>query len=210
MISLRLLLLLALFLPAHGSVRAQSADVTVRGRIVGPDNAALAGQHVVLHRVKNAEGATIAETTTARDGSFALSAPADTDTSAIFFVAARFEGELYIGPPFRPSADVGDQIIQVGVPGTSASALLGGPSSAAPSTVGRPLTSRNWLLLLIPLLGAAAVAIYALVPRGRMPEDRALLIRVAELDERLLNAPGPQRETLLGERTRLITRLRAG
>jgi hypothetical protein len=79
-----------------------------------------------------------------------------------------------------------------------------------PQPIGRPLTNRNWLLLIIPLVGVVAVALYALVPRSRIPPDRALLIRIAELDERMSSAPDAQRESLLEERSRLATRLRSG
>lgn len=187
---------------------AQSDGTSIRGRVVGPDEAPLAGQTVVLHRVEASSGATIAEATTTGDGSFELMIPAGVDTAAIYFVAARYEGELYIGPPFRPGQDVGQsQTIQVGVPGTSARALLGNGGTAMPQPLGRAATSRNWLLLLIPLVGVAAVAMYAIVPRGRMPPERAVLIRIAELDERMTGVSPQQREPLLEERARLLARL---
>ncbi|HEX6134824.1 MAG TPA: carboxypeptidase-like regulatory domain-containing protein [Longimicrobiales bacterium] len=201
-------LLLALATQVPAGAPAQD-DGAVRGQIFDAGNAPLAGQRVVLHRVRNAEGATVAETVTGDAGEFEMRLPADPDTSAIYFVATSFDGELYIGAPFRAGADVPPQIVQVGVPGTSASALLGG-GMTQPGAVAVPPTSRSWLLFAIPLLGIAAVVIYMLVPRGRMPAERALLIRVAELDERMQHAPAGQRESLRQERTRLMTLLRAG
>jgi hypothetical protein len=198
-------------LPAGPAV-GQQGEIMVAGMAVGPDNEPLAGQRVVLHRVDAGGGATIAEAETDPDGSFVMSAPATADTSALYFVAARYEGELYIGPPFRADqASAADQLIQVGVPGMSATALLedaqGGFGAAMPS--GRPATARNWLLLIIPLVGVAGVALFMLVPRSSIPEDRRLLIQVAELDERMTTAPQAQRETLAAEREQIMARLRA-
>lgn len=193
-----------------GDAAAQAAAGTVAGRILGPDNAPLGGQGVVLHRVQEASGATVSEAVTSADGRFTLDLPPGTDTASIYFVATRYEGELYIGAPFRAGEqDAAGEVIQVGIPGTSATALLGG-GPAMPQTVGRPLTSRNWLLLVIPLIGVAAVAVYALIPRHRVPDDRALLIRIAELDERMSSMPDAERYRLLEERSRLTTQLRAG
>ena len=207
-----ILLAVALFSIAS-SAAGQEPAAAVEGRIVGPDNAPLADQTVVLHRVQRQTGETVAEAVTGEDGGFTLPLPTDSDTSAVYFVATRYAGELYIGEPFRRGLqEPGDQTIQVGVPGTSATALLDGAGGASPMAqpVGRPLTNRNWLLLIIPLVGVAAVALYALIPRSRIPADRAALIRIAELDERMSSAPDAQRELLLEERHRLTAQLRTG
>ncbi|CAN5688342.1 hypothetical protein BH23GEM9_BH23GEM9_14260 [soil metagenome] len=183
-------------------------DVTVRGRVIGPDGAPLAEQRVVLHRVDTQGGATIAEALSGADGGFELNAQVIPDTAAVYFVAARYDEELYIGPPFRPlDGSAMDQLIQVGIPAMSATSMLAGDE--LPRQVGRPATNRNWLLLLIPLLGVAAVAVYALLPRKSIPRDRTLLIRVAELDERMETAPPAQRTSLLEERQHIMNQLRA-
>lgn len=194
----------------HTGAAAQQADVSAAGRVLGPDGTPLPGQDVVLHRVDAAGGATIAETVSDADGAFSMTAAATADTSAVFFVAARHAGELYIGPPFKPGMPgTMDQQIQVGVPGMSASAMLAQDGGTAlPPTGTRPVTSRTWLLLLVPLLGVAAVALSVIIPRRRIPEDRALLIRVARLDETAATAPPAHREQLLAERARLMTQLR--
>jgi hypothetical protein len=192
----------------QGGLHAQ--EITVRGRVIGPDNAPLADQRVVLHRVDASGGATIAETRSGADGSFELSAAAEPDTSAVLFVAARFDEELYIGPPFRAGDMTAlDQQIQVGIPSMSATAMME-QGEGMPMPRARPETNSGWMLLLIPLLGVVGVAIYALVPRNRIPEDRARLLRIAELDERIETAPSAQRESLLAERRRLIAELREG
>jgi hypothetical protein len=200
----------ALLVIATGAA-AQDSDGRVPGRILGPDNAPVAGQAVVLHRVQAAAGATVAETITAADGTFTLDVPVEPDPEALYFIATRYDGELYIGAPFRAGEqDPAGQTIMVGVPGTSATAMLGGGAAGMAQPMGRPVTSRNWLLLVIPLVGVAAVAIYALVPRSRVPADRALLIRIAELDERMGAATDPGRASMLEERARLTQQLRAG
>jgi hypothetical protein len=189
---------------------AQQASASVSGRIIGPDESALSDQTVVLHRVQGAQGETVATAVTLEDGGFVLEFPLQADPAALYFVATRYEGELYIGAPFRAGEqDPAGQLIQVGVPGTSATAMLEG-GGAMPQPIGRPATSRNWLLLVIPLMGVAAVALYALIPRSRVPPDRALLIRIAELDERMGSAPDAQRAALREERLRLAAQLRAG
>jgi hypothetical protein len=184
-------------------------NLIVRGRVLGPENNALAAQRVLLHRVDSFGGSTVAEDTSDATGRFELRVAASPDTGAVFFVASRFEEELYIGPPFRPeqSTEV-EQILQVGVPGTSAEQLLRGELPPAQTSGGRPATSRSWLLMLIPLLGVVTVALYALFARNRIPADRALLIRVAELDERMGMATDGQRATMSEERVRLIAQLR--
>jgi hypothetical protein len=204
--------LLALALTAVAAPgNAQQPEIAVAGRVLGPDNAPLADQRVVLHRVDAAGGATIAEIESDADGAFVMSAPATSDTAAVYFLAARYGGELYIGPPFRAGdADLLRQVVQVGVPGTSATALLEGEPTGSPIAMGRPATPRTWLLLLIPLLGVAALALYMLVPRSRVPPQRALLIRIAELDERMATAPQAQRAGLAQERAQLLGQLRTG
>jgi hypothetical protein len=183
-------------------------EVIVRGHVLGPDNAVLPDHRVVLHRVDATGGATIAEATSDESGRFELRAEATTDTAAVYFVASRYDGELYIGDMFRPAPGVTEQAIQVGIAAASASAMMEGQMPMP--RPGRPDEGRNWLLLIIPLVGVIGVAVYALLPRNRIASDRALLIRVAELDERLESAPPAQRESLLAQRSELISQLRTG
>lgn len=209
------LLTLAALLPllAPGARAQDVPGISVRGVVLGPDNAPLPQQRVVLHRVDSSSGNTIAEAQTADDGTFVLTAPASADTSAVYFVASRYDGELYIGAPFREAEGGLNQVLQVGIPAMSATSMLedassGGPGFAPP--IERPATTGGWMLLLIPLLGVVAVAAYALVPRARIPQERALYIRVAELDERLETAPPGQRDALLKERADAIAQLLPG
>jgi hypothetical protein len=183
-------------------------QLTVRGRVLGPDNNMLAAQRVVLHRVDASGGSTVAEDTSDAEGRFELNVAASTDTSAVYFIASRYEEQLYIGAPFRPGlGESTEQFLQVGVPGTSADQLMRGEAPPVQGG-GRPATSRSWMLLLIPLAGVVAVSLYALLARNRISPERTLLIRVAELDERMATATDAQRETMRDERARMLAQLR--
>jgi len=175
---------------AHPAAAQESRDMlSLPGKVIGPAGEALAGQVVVLHRVANMAGATVATDTTDADGRFLLVSQDTADVpGATYFVASRYRGELYIGAPFQPPLPDGvDYTVQVGVPGTSASALLGAASepAARPTLPGgsEPFPYARWLFLVIPLLVVALVAGYMLT-RQRTPETRRrLLAQVAELDE---------------------------
>ncbi len=175
---------------AAAPVAAQQADsIALGGRVVGPAMEALAGQVVVLHRVAGGTGATIATDTTSEDGRFTLVAAGQAgDAEATYFVAARYQGDLYIGAPFRPPLppDV-DYTVQVGVPGTSATALLGtaAPQRPAPGRIapGQSFPYTTWLFLIIPLLVMALAAGYMLTRQRGPVRRRGVLLEIAELDE---------------------------
>jgi hypothetical protein len=204
--TLSLLAVAAGILTASG---AQAQELIIRGRVIGPDNAGVPEQRVVLHRVDESGGFTIAETVSGDGGAFELRAQATMDTTGVYFVAARYDDELYIGPPFRPGDPLAaDQVIQVGIPSMSATAMMGdAPIGPMPA---RQDTSRTWLLLIVPLVGILGVAAYALIPRKSIPEDRSLLIRVAEIDEEMETAAGVDLEELREERAEIMAQLREG
>jgi hypothetical protein len=192
------------------AAHASGQEIVVRGVVIGPDGSPLAIDRVVLHRVDSSGGATVAQAATGADGRFVLNAPAARDTAGVYFVAARYQEELYIGQPFRPAMQgTPDQVLQVGVAANSASALLANAEAGAPA-VRRARRSRNAFLFIVPLVIAAAAVFYLIVPRRRIAPRRAMLIRLAEIDERLPDAPQGQRDSLRDERTRLVDQLRAG
>lgn len=184
-------LLPVLLLGAVDGAFAQET-VTLPGRVIGPSGETMPGHVVVLHRVANMAGATVATDTTDADGRFVLvseDSAATPGPAPTYFVAARYQGELYIGAPFQPPLPDGiEYTVQVGVPGTSASALMGsntgGPAtSMPPSGSSEPFPYARWLFLVIPLLIVALVGGYMLT-RRRTPETRRrLLAQIAELDE---------------------------
>src|SRR5436190_19395993 len=93
-------------------LRAQQA--TFKGRVLTTGSLPAAGVTVSLHRVTRAGGAETTETQSAADGSFTFRIPPQNpDSDAVFFVAARFKDQLYLGKPFKqpiPGAD--DYVIQ--------------------------------------------------------------------------------------------------
>ena len=165
---------------------AQEVPGALDGQVIGPDGSPVSGQVVVLHRVAGGSGATVAEDTSDAEGRFTLRfEPASDEATATYFVASRWEGELYIGPPFRTPIDTaGDYTMQVGVPGTSASTLLGTAAQRPqPMAAPAPFPYRTWLFLIIPLLVMALAAGYLLTRgRGRL-RRRQLLLEIARLDE---------------------------
>ena len=185
-------LLFPVLLLGTADVALGQETVTLPGRVVGPSGETLPGQVVVLHRVANMAGATVATDTTDADGRFLLvsqDSAAASGPASTYFVAARYEGELYIGAPFQPPLPDGiEYTVQVGVPGTSASALMGsntgGPATSMPASgSSEPFPYARWLFLVIPLLIVALVGGYMLT-RRRTPETRRrVLAEIAELDE---------------------------
>lgn len=198
---------------------AQQADsIAVTGRVIDAAGQPVIGHEVLLHRVADGAGATIAVDTTGDDGRFTLAAGALPATDAAYFVAAEYEGELYIGPPFRGPLPAGaDYTVQVGVPGTSASALLGSGRTTAQSAVAieaEPFPYRMWLLFIIPLLVVALAAGYLLTRQSGPLRRRRTLLAIAELDDThdaaLTAGHVPDSTLYWAERRALLERLTRG
>lgn len=169
---------------AAGALSAQ--DLRVEGRVVLPDGQAIPGQSVVLHRVTGDGGTLLAEAVADGDGRFLLEAPGPIPEGAVFFVASRYEGRLYIGPMLRPPlADDAEVTLQVGDP-AQALGVAGTPSGSPPVTVPGSASgpSRRWLLLLAPLGGLIGIIIWAGAAATGPPRERRLLIDLARLDNR--------------------------
>lgn len=190
-----LVLVLALLLPLD-LLHAQ----TLTGRVIGADGKPVKDQAVLLHRVQGNSGATIAQATTEADGRFTIKSDSVSTPDAVFFLATRWEGELYIGEAFRAPFATAEQVLQVGVPGTSASALLGDGTQGGPrapaatmppgSTGGAPATGSKWLLFAVPAIALLGVAAYfALRSRVAISPRRRLLRQIAELDLEQGSAP---------------------
>lgn len=213
----RIFLLAVLLLGANASVLAAQVTDTVRGRLIDQDGNALADQRVVLHRVVGSAGANIAETRSDSDGGFTIPVDSADNTEAVYFLAARWEGELYIGEAFRAPVGGAPHVLQVGVPGTSASALIEGtttgqmPPAAAPGAMpqaagGRPATRTSWLLFAVPAIALLGVIVYFLLRgRAQVSERRRLLREIAELD---LQHEGAPPEAYRGRREALLAELR--
>lgn len=164
-------------------------DVVLVGRVLGPDQNPVAGQDVLLHRVTDAGGARLSQATTDGEGRFTLRA--ENAGSGVFFVATRYEGQLYIGPMLRPPfPENSEYVVQVGIPGVGdvASMMNGVGGAAAPTTTapaaqsGSPGTRGAGFGVLLVALAIGTGAYLAVQGTGPSARRRAL-IRIAELDE---------------------------
>jgi hypothetical protein len=167
--------------------RWAAQELVLSGRVLGPGGQPVADHAVLLHRVTDEGGAKLAEGTTGADGAFTLRAAGDGPPNAVFFVAARFEGKLYVGPLLKPPfPDDGSYVVQVGVPGVGAvTDIAGGPAGApvsAPAAAipARPGAPFALVLLIAAITGGALLSVHGLGPSRR----RRALIALAELDER--------------------------
>jgi len=177
---------------------------------VDPQGAPMAGLEVLMHRVAGGSGANIARDTTAEDGSFTLTAEGPVQDSAVYFAAARYRNELFVGEFVRPPFDAGvSYTLVVGGQPFSLDSPLPVAPAAAPSA---PAPSSSWLPLLAPVLALAGVIYAAATRSSRPPRHRRLLIRLAAFDEEAAaaNSDGdgaPPDEAAQRERERIMEQL---
>lgn len=193
--------LLAITCLGASPVTAQQTRIT--GRVVDTAGVAVSGLGVVLHRVDGSGGARIAEGVSDETGGFALSSAEQPVADAVYFVAARVDDKLYIGPFVRPPIDTAEDytVVVGGEPVDFGGVAL--PAHDGVETVAPP-PSRRWALALVPALMLVTVTI-VLVARSRGPsERRRLLIRIARLDNEPASQPG---DMVNEERSRLVERL---
>ncbi len=170
---------------------AQAQGGALHGRVLDPAGKPVAGQDVALHRVTQAGGAMVATARTDPEGRFELAVPATAPAdSAVFFVAARYEGQLYIGQPFRPpvpaateyDVTVGVGAVSPGPLGSTGTGLAQAQAAQSTRTGGVPRWLPELLLGLI-VAGALGWALLEWLRRRRRLSNRELLVRIAELDE---------------------------
>ena len=180
----KLVLLLSVCILAAQPLHAQAGDI-VRGIVHGPDGAPLAGQAVVLHRVTGSAGVTVASDSSDADGSFRLHVQdADADVDAVYFLASRYNGELYIGDAFKaPFDSTVLRAVRVGTPETSARNLVTDAAREIMPPAPPPPDPTRWLLWILPVLAITALAVTTMIGRGRVPERRRALHAIAQLDE---------------------------
>jgi hypothetical protein len=178
---------LALAVLCVGDVTAQN---TIRGRVVDENNNPVGNIVVLLHRVTRDGGAGVASDTSDAQGAFTLTAPPDTDESALYFVAVREGGELFMGEMQRlPFPDTLEYIIEAG----------DNPVQLPPPI--QPEERRAGLYVIYGcVLLVAAVGFFVL--RRRAPEHRRVLVRLAQLDD------GDQSEAVARQRRQLYSRLK--
>ena len=194
---------------------------TLRGVVLDTTGKPVARQPLSLHRVNGTGGAMVDSATTDVQGRFSVKVPAETDTTAVFFVATRWNGELYIGTPFKPPVQAGSSYaVTVGVnpvnmgPAGGAGGQATAPTGATGAPAATPATDSSsairWFVAIVLALVALGAIGYALVgaarERARL-RRREILTRIAALDERALSARGDEAARLERERAELVAEL---
>jgi hypothetical protein len=161
---------------------------TIRGRVHDENGAPVPNIQVLLHRVTVEGGGTVHADTSQADGTFTLVAPPETDSAAIFFVAVRDAGELFMGEMMRlPFPDSLEYSIEAG-----------DDPVRLPEPV-PPQDRRAGLFVIIGgVLLVTAVLLFAF--RRRVPEHRRLLVELANLDENDHSTAAERRRKHLYER----------
>jgi hypothetical protein len=196
----------ALFVAMGAAASAHSQtpqSVRIAGHAIDPQGQPLSGLEVLLHRVDGAGGASLGSATTDSTGAFSIAAEAVADTQAVYFAAARLDGQLYIGPFVRdPDGSTPYMLVVGGEPVSLGPALPQTTSMPPVSPGGGP---RRQLLVLLPLLALLGVAGWALAKSARTPARRRTLARMAIIDEEIeQGADDPQLEA---DRRRLMEQL---
>jgi hypothetical protein len=184
---------------------------TLNGRLQDSEGRPLADWPIAFHRVDSVGGAQLASGTTDGAGRFAF--PLELEGEGLFFGVARYEGQLYVGTPFRAAdAPVGEYVIVVGPGGTAVPAGAAGsgadlgPGRMGPPPESLPLTGIGLILLVAGLFVAA-------VRGGGGANWRGLLVELAELEEGFAaaanRASGEEREQYRRRRAEVWDRLRA-
>ncbi len=215
----RVLALATLALLALARAGAAQGGEPLAGQVVDSAGKPVPDQHVTLHRVDRESGAMVDSAVTDKDGRFHVRLPAApaTDTSSLYFVATRWQGELYIGTPFKRPVPAGMYMVRVGVNPVQMGAAAGegaqqGGAEQAQAPPPAPASSnaaRWFLVAILALVGLGAVG-YALLGRARehaAHRRRVLLARIAELDERAALAPPDEAARLREERAEIVSEL---
>jgi hypothetical protein len=170
-----------------------AAQNTVRGRVLDEAGGPVPNIQVLLHRVTTAAGgSTVDADTSDATGAFTLVAPAESDSAALFFVAVREAGELFMGEVMRlPFPDTLEYIIEAG-----------DEPARAPEPI-PPQDRRAGIFVIVA--GVVIVGgVLFFVLRRRVPKHRRLLVELAQLDDKDTSAATQRR------RHHLYTRLKRG
>jgi hypothetical protein len=179
---------------------AAAQTLTLPGQVLDPDGRPVPGLEVFLHRVAQDGGRTVAADTTDASGAFQLSVDVDT-AQAVFFVAARYEEQVHIGPMLRAPFPAGDYVLRLGST----------PASGGTEATTRPVPAEETegTVVLATMGALLLVAAFAVLRAFRPPAQRRLLLRLARLEESrdASGRMGPDAEV---ERSRILARLRFG
>lgn len=180
-------------------------ELLLSGVVIDENGAPAAGVPVALHRITDVGGSLVENTESDETGRFQMRIAAAA-VDAVYFVAARYRDEMYIGPTFRgPFPDAADYVVQVGIEEASASALIRGGEV----TVGPPPSAWRWALFAVIASAFLLVALLLLRRAFGPAPRRRLLIRIARLDETMAAVDDAEaREAYRTQRERLFERLR--
>lgn len=207
----------ALLALAHAAA-AQAPAPPLAGQVVDSVGKPIPDQHVTLHRVDQSSGAMVDSAVSDAGGRFTVHLPTMAvaqDTGAVYFVATRWQGQLYIGAPFkRAAAPTSAYVVTVGVNPVQMGPVGGeGAGGSMPATPSAPTSSGNtgrWFLASILGLVALGAVLYALIVGTRersAVRRRVLLARIAELDERAENVTPDEEARLREQRAELVSQL---
>lgn len=194
-----------------------AAAQQLSGVAQGPEGQPLSGLPVVLHRVGGGGGAFVATDTTTPEGRFQF--PLGEADSAIYFVALRYDGRMYIGPAVEGGGEaVSGYVVRV-EPGSEAGAVASALSGqrtttrpASPAARTESVSSDAGAFILVGLLALAAGAAFVMAaPRYRHRTTRDALIELATVENALAEPESPDdRDRLLAIRDRLRKQLAPG
>ncbi|MBX6362969.1 MAG: hypothetical protein IRZ00_03795 [Gemmatimonadetes bacterium] len=179
--------------PGGGAPAAAAPASTLSGTVVDTAGRAAGGLELTLHRVSGQGGAPVAHDTSDARGRFRLVVPAETEPDAIYFVATRYNGDLYVGPTFKAPYPEGQSYgLTVGANPVRAEALPAQPGSPAPMQVPEAARAedrragRLFFAVLLALAALAAAGVAGVRWRGERAERRrrGFVLELAALDER--------------------------
>ena len=183
--------------PFAAPAAAQQQQLT--GQVLDAEERPVAGLEVVLHRVTEGGGTIVASDTSDTEGAFTLRS-GDDPPDAVYFVAARYEGQLHIGSMLRAPFPAGEYVLRVG----------GDPVTAPVETPVRPVAgSRRPAIALMVMVGLLGLGVFGFVRAARPSARRRLLLRLAQLEE-TRDADGRMDAAAEMERSRILARLRFG
>ncbi len=215
----RVLTLAAVALLALARAAAAQAPA-LAGQVVDSAGKPVPDQHVTLHRVDQSSGAMVDSAVSDAGGRFTMHLPplaAPGDTGGVYFAATRWQGQLYIGAPFKRAAiptppylvTVGVNPVQMGPVGAEGGAGPAATEAQPPTPAASGNTGRWFLAIVLGLVALGAVS-YALIGGTRERSAlrrRVLLARIAELDERAQSAPADEAARLREQRAELVSQL---
>ena len=194
----------ALFALAFFATAPAAAQDRIQGRVVDLQGQPVPDLPVILHGVTPDGGAPMAEAVSDDSGYFAIPALDTPGEVRLLFVAARWNGKVYLGPPLQPGTAVSDYVLEVG--GTSADDMLAqAPAPAAGGIDDGPGYAA--VLVFLPL----GVAVVLLARALRSDPGRSRRIALSELARAEVEVEAsPGNHARQAERDALRAKLLAG